>query len=274
MAVIGLILFLGAFWFKLAVFPFHFWAPDVYQGASNETAAFTASIPKAGALIVLIRFFALLRPGTEAVAFMAVLAAFTITYGNLAALVQTDIKRLLAYSSVAHAGYLSLGLVAGTPEGFASATYYCLIYILMNLACFWVVCRLSEEGENLTVADLDGLYRRNPVLAFVLAAAAFSLVGLPPTAGFMGKLFLFNSAWGRGYDWLVVVAAVNTAIAIYYYLNLVRHAYTREPAASHAETGWEGWLGGSLLAAGVLLPGIFPSLLFDAALNAGRVLMH
>lgn len=132
------------------------------------------------------------------------------------------------YSSVAHAGYVMLWLVAASASGLAAAGFYSLIYVLMNLTCFRVICRLSADGRNLQLNDLNGLYRRAPYLAFVPAVAALALVGLPPTAGFMGKLFLLSAAWNRGYNWLVVVAALNTAVSIYYYLNLIRHGYTVE----------------------------------------------
>jgi NADH-quinone oxidoreductase subunit N len=228
LAAAGLTLFLGGMFFKLALFPFHFWCPDVYQGAGNETAAYVATLPKLGAVIVLIRLAALLSPGLELTDILAVLAACSITYGNLCALAQKDLKRMLGFSSVAHAGYILVGLVAGTAEGLAAAAFYAMAYVLMNLLCFWVVCRVAADGRNITYEDLNGLSARSPLLALCLLAAAFSLVGLPPTVGFIGKLWLITSAWGRGYDWLVIVVCVNTAIAIFYYLSLVRHSYTEE----------------------------------------------
>jgi NADH-quinone oxidoreductase subunit N len=200
-----------------------------------------------------------------------------MTYGNLAALVQTDIKRLLGYSAVAHAGYLMVGLVPGTKEGLDAAAFYMLVYILMNFACFWVVCRVAADGRNMTLSDLNGLHHRAPTLAFVLAVGAFSLVGLPPTAGFMGKLFLLTSAWDHGYNWLVIVAAVNTAISIYYYLNLVRHAYThdqpeRSPARQTEPVYSSVW--GLVLAGLVLFLGVLPGPIFDVAVVAGNNLIH
>jgi NADH-quinone oxidoreductase subunit N len=144
-----------------------------------------------------------------------------------------------------------VGLVAVSASGLAAAGFYSLVYVLMNLTCFWVVCRLSGDGRNLKLNDLNGLYRQEPWLAFVLAVAALSLVGLPPTAGFMGKLFLLSAAWNRGYDWLVIVAAVNTAISIYYYLNLIRHAYTVEMAGPVVPAGGRFW--GAVLASILLI---------------------
>jgi proton-translocating NADH-quinone oxidoreductase chain N len=271
--IIGLTLFMAGFFYKLALFPFHFWAPDVYDGASNETAAYAATVPKLGAVVILIRLAAMLKPGLQVTTILAILGAASMTFGNLAALTQQDIKRMLGYSSVAHAGYVMVGLVAASASGLAAAGFYSLIYVLMNLTCFWVICRLSTDGRNLQLSDLNGLYRRAPFLAFVLAVAALALVGLPPTAGFMGKLFLLSAAWNRGYNWLVVVAALNTAISIYYYLNLIRHAYTVEADADAPAPPPGGALWGGVLAGLLLLLGAVPAPVFRWAEAAGRQLM-
>jgi NADH-quinone oxidoreductase subunit N len=271
--VIGLTLFMAGFFYKLALFPFHFWAPDVYEGASNETAAYAATLPKLGAVVILIRLAAMLKPSLQVTTVLAILGAASMTFGNLAALTQQDIKRMLGYSSVAHAGYVMVGLVAASASGLAAAGFYSLIYVLMNLTCFWVICRLSTDGRNLQLKDLNGLYRRAPFLAFVLAVAALALVGLPPTAGFMGKLFLLSAAWNRGYDWLVVVAALNTAISIYYYLNLIRHAYTVEAEGDVVSPPPGGALWGGVLAGLLLVLGAVPAPVFRWAEAAGRQLM-
>jgi len=277
LAVVGLSLFLAGMFYKLALFPFHFWCPDVYEGASNETAAYVATLPKLGAVVVLVRLAALVQPGMAVTMIFAVLGAVSMTIGNLAALAQTDVKRMLGYSSVSHAGYIMLGLVAGTADGLASAAFYSLVYILMNLTCFWVVCKTAQDGENIALKDLNGLSRRAPVMALVLAVAAFALVGLPPTAGFTGKLFLFTSAWNHGYNWFVIVAAVNAAISIYYYLSLVRHAYTAEeegPEESpHIPVSAMSRVWGSVLAAAILLLGMVPGPVFDLASLAGQHLL-
>jgi NADH-quinone oxidoreductase subunit N len=275
MAVVGLTLFLGGFFYKLALFPFHFWCPDVYEGTSNETAAYVATVPKLGAVVVLVRLSSVLSPGMEVTNILAILAALSMTIGNLTALVQKDVKRLLGYSSVSHAGYVMLGLVSGTAAGLSAATFYALVYLLMNLTCFYVISRIAVNGENVTLNGLNGLYRKSPGLALVLAVSAFALVGLPPTAGFAGKLFLLASAWDHGYNWLVIVAVLNTAIAIYYYLNLVRHAYTEElDAAAPATSISSGQVAmGGILAACVLLLGVLPAPIYDLALTAGKALL-
>ncbi|CCH48039.1 NADH-quinone oxidoreductase subunit N [Pseudodesulfovibrio piezophilus] len=275
MAVAGLCLFLGGMFFKLALFPFHFWCPDVYQGASNETAAFVATMPKMGAIVVLVRMATFLKPGLEVTTLLAVLGACSMTFGNLSALVQTDLKRLLGFSSVAHAGYIMVGLVSGTPEGLAAAAFYALAYLVMNLLVFWIISRVAVDGRNLKLHDLNGLYKKAPVLAFSLAAGAFALVGLPPTMGFMGKFFLITSAWGHGYNWLVIVLVLNSALAIYYYLGLFRHAFTEDTASDSSpvpDNGWFASAGAGMLAAAVLLAGIIPAPLFNFAVAAGKSL--
>ncbi|MDR1656482.1 MAG: NADH-quinone oxidoreductase subunit N [Deltaproteobacteria bacterium] len=278
LAVAGLTLFLSGMFFKLALFPFHFWCPDVYQGAGNETAAYVATLPKLGAVIVLIRIGTMLAPGQPVTTTLAVLAAVSITYGNLAALAQKDLKRMLGFSSVAHAGYILVGLVSGTAEGLAAAAFYAMAYVLMNLLCFWVIARISTDGRNLTYQDLNGLSARSPYLALSLLAAAFSLVGLPPTVGFIGKLWLITSAWGHGYDWLVIVVCVNTAIAIFYYLSLVRHAYSEETIYHGAvqslalDKSLMSQAGAVILALLVILLGIIPSPVYGLLLSVVKVL--
>ncbi len=275
LAVIGLTMFLAGMFYKLALFPFHFWCPDVYQGASNETAAFIATLPKLGAVVILVRLAQLLQPGLEITTILAVLGAISMTFGNLSALAQKDVKRLLGFSSVAHAGYITVGLVSGTQEGLAAAAFYSLAYVLMNLVCFWVVCRVSTDGRNLQLDDLNGLYKRAPGLAFALGVGAFALVGLPPTMGFMGKFFLITSAWNHGYNWLVITLAANSAIAIYYYLSLVRHAYTHEQEndVPMPDRSVFSVVGAGLLASLVFILGILPAPIFNLAIQAGKNLM-
>ena len=157
-----------------------------------------------------------------------VLAAFSMTIGNLVGLVQKDVKRLLAYSGIAHAGYLMMGLLSFTDEGNAAVIYYITVYLFMNLGLFYVVMLLARKGKNVSINDLSGLARRSPLLALTLAVAAFSLAGIPPTGGFTGKFFLFVNAFRAGYLTIVIIAAVNTVISIFYYLNLVRISYSRE----------------------------------------------
>jgi NADH-quinone oxidoreductase subunit N len=231
--VFALVLTLSGFFFKLSLFPLHFWAPDVYEGASNTTTTFIATVPKVAATAVIIRLSVLAFPAAPAfVSVLLVLAALSMTFGNLVGLVQRDLKRLLAYSGIAHAGYIMLGIIALNPEGIVAAIYYITVYLFMNLACFYVVMILSRTGENLTLDGLTGLAKRAPLLALTLAVSAFSLAGIPPTGGFTGKLFLFTSAFREGYLAIVIIGAVNTVISIFYYLNLVRMSYSKERTVS------------------------------------------
>ena len=231
--VLALILTLSGFFFKLSLFPFHFWAPDIYEGASNATTTFIATIPKLAGAALLIRF-TMIAPSvyTQFVNILVVLAALSMTFGNIVGLVQKDVKRLLAYSGIAHAGYLLMGILALTKDGQAAAVYYIAIYLLMNLAGLYVVVLLAGKGENIELDDLAGLSKRAPLLALTLAVAAFSLAGIPPTGGFTGKLFLFTNAFKEGHLALVIIGAANTVISIFYYLNLVRMSYSKEPGFS------------------------------------------
>ena len=225
--LIGLVMLLCGFFYKLALFPMHFWAPDVYEGAANETSAFIATLPKVGAVVLLIRLIFL--AGVDSGQFtwvLAILAVLSMSFGNLAALVQDDIKRLLAYSSIAHAGYVMVGLLCASELGFTSGIYYITGYLLMNLACFFVIYNLAPKGENISFDDLKGLYKRSPLLAFTLAVGAFGMAGIPPTVGFTGKLFLFTAAIKNDMYALVILAVINTGIAVFYYLKMVRAAYT------------------------------------------------
>ncbi|HNQ46585.1 MAG: NADH-quinone oxidoreductase subunit N [Syntrophorhabdus sp.] len=227
--ILAIILTLAGFFFKLSLFPFHFWAPDIYEGASNTTTTFIATVPKVAAAALLIRIVTMASSADPVfVTILIVLAALSMTFGNIVGLVQKDIKRLLGYSGIAHAGYLIMGILAMSKDGNAAAIYYMVVYLFMNLGVFYVVLLLARSGENITLNDLSGLARRAPLLAFTLAVSAFSLAGIPPTGGFTGKLFLFTSAFKAGHLDIVIIGAVNTVISIFYYLNLVRMSYSKE----------------------------------------------
>ena len=229
LAVAGMILLFCGFFYKLALFPLHFLAPDVYTGAANETTSFISTVPKATAIAVLVRLAN--TAGAEVGQLTWVLAVFAVgsmTLGNLSALAQQDLKRLLAYSSIAHAGYVMLGVLSANELGLASVIYYMGGYLLMNLSCFYVIYQLAPAGENLTFEHLKGLYKRSPLLAFVLAAGAFGMTGIPPTVGFTGKLLVFTAAIQKGFYALVILGVINAAISAFYYLKLVRASYSQE----------------------------------------------
>jgi NADH-quinone oxidoreductase subunit N len=274
-AIIGLLLVLCGFFFKLAVVPFHFWTPDVYQGAANETVSFVATMPKLAGLALLLRLVSLAGNGAvDLIQVLVLLAIVSMTFGNLAALVQKDLKRLLAYSSIAHAGYVLMGVLTLNPTGFSAALFHISAYLLMNLACFLVICAISREGENITVNDLSGLYKRSPLLAFTLLVGAFALAGIPPTAGFTGKFFLFTAALNQGHLTLVIIAAVNAAISIYYYLNLVRLAYGQDPNGLPAVTlSFSNRLLNYGLILAILLMGTLPSWFIDLARTACKTII-
>ncbi|MBU4396088.1 MAG: NADH-quinone oxidoreductase subunit N [Proteobacteria bacterium] len=229
-AIIAIMMVLAGFFYKLALFPFHFWVPDVYEGATNETTAFIASVPKLAAVALLIRIVSMVNgEGQVIVNILMVCAVLSMFYGNLSALVQTDIKRMLGFSGIAHAGFVLLGILTFQLSGYANAFYYIIGYVVMNLACFLVICSVSSNGENVQISDLNGLHKRSPLLAFTLAVALFALAGIPPFVGFMGKFMLLTGALKQGYLLLVILAAINTAIAIFYYLSVVRVTFCSAP---------------------------------------------
>lgn len=225
-AIIAIALVLAGFFYKLAIFPFHFWVPDVYEGAANETTAFIATVPKIAAVALLIRMIAMVDTNGETIVkLLMICSVLSMFYGNLSALVQKDLKRMLGFSGIAHAGFVLLGLLVFHITGYAHALYYIGGYVVMNLACFLVICSVAKDGENLEIDQLKGLYKRSPILALTLLVGLFALAGIPPFVGFMGKFFLLVDALKEDYLLLVTLAAINTAIAIYYYLSVVRIAY-------------------------------------------------
>jgi NADH-quinone oxidoreductase subunit N len=265
LAITGLAMTLCGLYYKLAIFPFHFWTPDVYQGASNETASLIASLPKLGGIAVLIRFVSLATPDNKTVALLlAILATGSMFYGNLIALIQKDFKRMLGFSGIAHAGYALLGFVALDEAGYSAAIYYIIGYVLMVLACFVVICKVSRDGTNVSLEELAGLHRRAPLLALTLAVGVFALAGIPPFVGFMAKLTLLSAALSKGYLALVIIAVVNAAIAIYYYLGVVREAWFRDPGElPPIRLDWATRVLCVALIGGILILGIAPARVMD-----------
>lgn len=266
LAIAGLALTFCGLYYKLAVFPFHFWTPDVYEGAANETASLVASLPKIGAVAVLIRFVSLAAPDNRTVVLLlTLLAVGSMFYGNLIALMQKDFKRLLGFSGIAHAGYALVGFVALDQAGFAAALYYIIGYLLMVLACFVVICKVSRDGVNVAIEDLAGLHRRAPLLAVTLAVGVFGLAGIPPFVGFMGKLTLLSAALAKGHLALVLITMINAAIAVYYYLSVVREAWFRDPGAlSPIRLDWPARTACLLLITGILALGIAPARVLES----------
>lgn len=265
MALAGLGLAMAGLFYKLAVLPFQFWTPDVYEGASHETAGLIASLPKVGAAAVMIRWLGFAAPDGEFLPLLlGMLAAGSMVYGNLIALVQRDFKRLLGFSGIAHAGYGMLGFVALDRAGGVASVFYIGSYALMVLACFAVIGRVSEDGRNVGIGDLAGLHRRSPLLAATLLAGALGLAGLPPFAGFMGKVALFTAAYERGYGWLVVFAVINAAVAVYYYLGVVREAFFGDPGErAPIRLTARGRTVCVVLVVGIVLLGVVPGRVFE-----------
>ena len=224
------------FLFKLSLVPMHFWVPDVYEGAPTQVTAFMSVAVKMAVFAVLIRMLTLYH-GIEWIPWSSIFWWFalgTILLANLFALVQESVKRMLAYSSIAHAGYLMLGLVALSPDGFTAIVFYLTVYMVMNILAFGVVELASTSGDYL-YDDLRGLSLDQPVLAFALAIAMISLTGLPPTAGFMGKLMLFRSVVEAGYVSLAIVAVFGSLLSVGYYFRVIIYAYIRSPLEDQDE---------------------------------------
>lgn len=230
--IIGTLLIMAGFGFKLGAFPFHFWAPDLYEGAPTPVVAFLAVASKAAALAVTLRVFttALAAVAREWAWGLGLVAGASIILGNLAAIPQTDVKRLLAYSSIAQAGYLLLGLSAPDLPGLAATLFYAALYTLSNLTAFLVVVAWEEHSGRTDLPAFAGLAKRAPFLAFAMLLALLSLGGMPPLAGFIGKFVLFMAAINQGRLLLVLVAVTLSIVSVYYYLNVVRVMYIEAPA--------------------------------------------
>jgi NADH-quinone oxidoreductase subunit N len=229
LGVFGLILV--GIGFKVSIVPFHFWAPDVYEGSPTPVAGFLSTASKAAGFAVLVRlFFAIFPDATVPMAqnwalAIAILAAVTMTVGNLLALPQTNVKRLIAFSSVAHAGYAMIGVVALSQLGAASVVFYLAAYIATNLLAFGIVMAFSRVTGLEDLKDYSGMSRRNPALALMMLAAFLSLAGMPPFGGFVAKVFVFAAGIQAGYVWLVVVGILNSIVGVYYYLNAMKYVY-------------------------------------------------
>ena len=275
-AIIGLLLTLCGFFFKLAVFPFHFWAPDAYQGAANQVTAYIATASKVAAVAILTRMVALSSGNsTYLVHILVTLSIASMTVGNLIAIVQKDMKRLLAYSSISHAGYVLIGILSMSQSGYAGAIFYAVAYLIMKFTCFLVVVKVAYDGTDLQINGLAGLHRRSPMLAMALLLGVFSLAGLPPTIGFTGKFLVFTAAMQNGYFTLVLIAMINVVISLYYYILVVKAAYLLESDASlprlHVSFPTKV-LTGALITA-MLVLGVFPGYLLELARTAASALM-
>ena len=230
--LLGILLMGVGFAFKVSAAPFHMWTPDVFQGAPIPVTAFMSVGTKAAAFAMIVRVFAggLPHLAPEWQTLLAVVAATSMVVGNLMAITQTSLKRLLAYSGVAQAGYIMIGVVAGGPNGLRAVLYYLFVYLFMNFGAFAVITLLAgPEGDRDRFADLEGLGRRNPVLAVAMTIFMLSLAGFPPSVGFFGKLFLFTAGVSAGYTWLVVLAVLMSVVSVFYYVRVLIPIWTPSP---------------------------------------------
>ena len=285
--VLAVILVVAGMGFKIAAVPFHMWAPDVYEGAPTPITAFLSVGSKAASFAMLLRIFVESLPAmrvssADALAgpiigwstMFYVLAVATMTVGNFAALTQSNLKRMLAYSSIAHAGYLLIGAVAGTTRGVTAMLVYLFVYSFMQMGAFAVVALLRRHdviGDELK--DLNGLFFRQPFAAVAMLLFMLSLGGIPPTAGFMGKFWLFGAAIESGYVWLAVIGVLNSAVSLYYYIRIVVFMMLKnEPTGSEPKTSSAVAVALGVAVVGTMLLGVYPQPLFRFAEASARTL--
>jgi NADH-quinone oxidoreductase subunit N len=280
--IVGLVLTSIGFAFKMAAAPMHLWAPDAYQGAPVPSAALIASGSKLASFVLFLKFFVLAAPAHVGTAswgtaqpgwavVIAALAATSIIFGNLVAIAQSNVRRLIAYSAIAHAGYALIALLARNQNGAASAVFYLFTYGLAVVGIFGVIGLVEKRHGELSFADLRGLSRRSPLLAISLLVFILSLAGIPPLAGFFAKFYVFiaaletsRTAGPPGLLWLVVLAIAGSAVSLYYYLQVLKHAFVIEDPAAETSlipVSFTQKLAISLLAAAVVLSGCFPNVL-------------
>jgi NADH-quinone oxidoreductase subunit N len=271
----GMLFALVGFGFKVAVVPFHLWAPDAYEGAPTPVTAYIATGSKVASFFVLLKVLFIGFAGLEGLAFwghfssgwtmlLAIMAALSMVLGNCAAIVQRNVKRMLAYSSIAHAGYIFIGLIAATRMGATSVLFYLIVYSLTNLGAFGVVAALSSRTGGDDLKDFDGMAKRAPFLSSLMLIFVLSLAGIPPLGGFFGKFYLFASAIQRdsqnfGLLWLVVLGILMSAVSLYYYLVLLKHIYvvdSKNQSRIITPTYLNVALG--LVALAVVLLGVYP----------------
>lgn len=267
--MLALILLVVGFGFKVSAVPFHMWTPDVYEGAPTPITAFLSVASKAASFAIFLRVF------TEAFGgihehwriLLMFLAVATIFFGNIVALLQTNIKRMLAYSSIAHAGYVLIGIIVGSHTGTFSLMLYMLIYVFMNMGAFGVVMQLRKNGvEGDEIEDLAGLAKHNRLAAFVMLVFMFALAGIPPTAGFVGKFYIFMGAVQADLAWLAVLGVIGSAISAYFYLKVIMVMYMKEPDGTVTLTASRpAILALTVAAIAVLALGIYPAPIIDFA---------
>jgi NADH-quinone oxidoreductase subunit N len=283
--LLALVFLIGGFGFKIATVPFQMWVPDVYEGAPTPVTAYLSVASKAVGFVVILRVFFEAFGAQQILSdwamIFAVLAAITMTLGNIVAISQTNIKRMLAYSSIAQAGYLMVGLAAVTKLaengdtvmfGPTGLIFFIGCYALANLGVFFAVIAISNKVKSDLIQDYAGAGARAPLLSLALTLCLVSLTGLPPTAGFLAKFYLFNSAVHQDLTWLVVIAVINTAISAYYYFRVIRVTWFAPPASGEmVPSSWPLRLALAIACLGVLFLFFYPSPLLDVARDAAKV---
>jgi NADH-quinone oxidoreductase subunit N len=266
--IAGILLFLIGFSFKIAAFPFHMWVPDVYEGSPTTVAALFSTGGKAAAFsAILATLFALFNgpAGNLFTPYLAVISVLSMFYGSIVAIAQDNIKRMLAYSSISHAGYIAIGLAAGNQDALAGIVFYLAAYTFMNLAAFGIVSLLEGKDEtNLSINSYAGLGNRKPLLATLLSIIMFSLAGLPPFAGFFGKYYIFIAAVKSNLTWLAILGVISSAISVYFYLRIVVLMYFKSSDDEFAiELSNNSMLAIIFSVLIVILLGVFPGTFLD-----------
>ena len=272
LALFGLVFVVAGIAFKLGAAPFHMWIPDVYTGAATPTTLIIGAAPKLAAFAFIMRLLAYGLQGMSAdwQQMLVILAVASMAVGNIIAIAQANLKRMLAYSTIAHMGYLLLGILSGTDIGYTASLFYVVAYAIMTLGSFGMILILSRAGfEAETIDDFKGLNQKSKWYAFVMMVLMFSLAGLPPTVGFFAKLFVLQAALEAGYTWLVVLAVLLSVIGAFYYLRIVKLMYFDAPAGeiTFAPRAGVRWVL-SATAVATLVLGIFPSRLMDLCARA------
>ncbi len=274
--LMGIVLLVAGFGFKIAAVPFQMWVPDVYEGAPTPITAYLSVASKAAGFAVILRVFyeALGAASLDWGMIFAVLAAITMTVGNVVAIAQKNIKRMLGYSSIAQAGYLMIGLAAVTTTGSSALVFFLVCYTLTNLGAFIAIIAISNKINSDDIGDYSGMAKRAPILSAALAFCLISLTGIPPTAGFMAKLYIFNAGVDSGLVWLVIIAVINTVIAAYYYLRVVRVMYLGTPLSEErVPSSWALRAALSFACLGVLVLGIYPWMLLKVVETAAGIFL-
>jgi NADH-quinone oxidoreductase subunit N len=254
--LVGMGLILVGFGFKIALAPFHSWAPDVYEGAPTPVTAFMTVGPKAAGFAALLRILMQVFPSLESdwSSILWLLSILTMTLGNVVAVRQTNVKRMLAYSAIAHAGYLLVGIVVNSHAGISAVLFYLVIYTVMNLVAFSVVLSFSRKGDSrVQLEDYAGLGRKAPFAAAALSLALISLAGIPLTGGFIGKFYLFSAAIEKGFVGLTIIAVLNSVVSVYYYFRLMVFMYMKEPGEEASELEPIGRPVQAIIAIGIII---------------------